>query len=369
MKFITGTKPLIDSLSLGVINSNVTKYFQKSTIAQVSANKSTLTINLEAAFIYTEIQLKGQGDEDANVSIFVDSLLLKQLVSTFEAATTTLEFGENGLTLYAGKSKFTLPKILSDVEASLQAPKHVTDESNATPISKADWKFVKENQMYALGMSFSLPVYTKVWVSEAGDVIVGDFDNSIFTHSMKGNLDKTCLLSDTIINLFNSLPEGAKLIAYDDSYIIHVVVDSYEYTSQFTPQYESDPDVGSYKADIIMSPMSRDLDAAVEFDATELNKFMTQSSLISSNSEDSIMLEVSNGELKLYDDNGDIKLAVKNGEGIEYRIELKKESIKSVLSKYGEHTMLRPTVDSDGDVGGVTIWNDDLVTALGGVEN
>lgn len=368
MKFITGTKPLIDSLSLGVINSNVTKYYQKSTIAQVSANKSTLTINLEASRIFSEIKLKGQGDEDVSVSIFVDSLLLKQLVSTFESSTTTLEFGENGLTLHSGKSKFTLPKILSDIEASLQAPRHVTDESDAITVSKSDWKFVKENQMYAIGMSFVRPVYTMVWVGDSSDVIVGDFDNSIFTHSKKSNLSKTCLLTDTIVNLFNSLPEGAKLVALEDSYVIHVVADSYEYTSEFTPWYESDPDVGSYNSQIILSTMRKNADTAVEFDSSDLNKFMTQSSLISSNSEDTINLEVSDGTLKLYDDNGDISLEVKGDSEISYKIELKKESIKSVLSKYGEHTMLCPIIDDEGEVSSIAIWNDELTTVLGGVE-
>ena len=75
-KFTVSTKPLIDGLNLGILNANISNFFQRSTMAQVTANKNTLVINLEAAFIYSEVEFKGMGTEDESATIFVNSSLL-----------------------------------------------------------------------------------------------------------------------------------------------------------------------------------------------------------------------------------------------------------------------------------------------------
>ena len=102
MNFTVNTKPLIEALNLGVINSNVSPFHKKSTIIQVSADEHDLKLNIEAESIKSELILKGSGDSKSVEKIFVSSLLMKQLVSTFDSATVTLEFAEGGLILHSG---------------------------------------------------------------------------------------------------------------------------------------------------------------------------------------------------------------------------------------------------------------------------
>ena len=90
MIFECNTKPLSDALNLGVINSNVSNFHKKSCIVQVSATKSDLVINIESSRICTQLNLKGRGDSDDYSTIFVDSLLIKQLMNTFDTPKVSL---------------------------------------------------------------------------------------------------------------------------------------------------------------------------------------------------------------------------------------------------------------------------------------
>ena len=136
MNFNVSTKPLTDALNLGVINQNVSKFYQKSCLAQVTASKRDLKINLEASNVLSELHLRGSGDSEETVTTFVDCLLLKQLVSTFEANVTTFEFTEGGLILHSGKSKFTLPKMIDDSELELNSPSKLEGQSSIIDIDK-----------------------------------------------------------------------------------------------------------------------------------------------------------------------------------------------------------------------------------------
>lgn len=367
MKFTLSTKPFADALALGVVNANISKFYAKSCVAQLTATKNSLTVNLEAAFIVTELRLKGMSDVDEIASIFVDCALLKQLVSTFETSTITLEFTDGGLILHSGKSKFTLPKMVDADELSLNRPSDVSAESTTSEIKKADWKFIKDFQMYAISMAFIHPVYTKVWVGGNGDVIVGDMDNSLFTHSEKNNLGATCLLSDTIINLFNSLPESAKLTQIDRSYQIQAATDGFEMISEFTPQYESDEDVGSYNSDMILAMMTKPEDNFVEVSTAAINKFLSQADLLSSSNEDTIILGVADGQMYIKDANVDCKIEVK-GETTPFQIDFKTSLLKSVISNYNDEKINLSYLEQDGTAVGIIVWTKDLCTVLAGVD-
>ena len=368
MKFTVSTKPLADALNLGIVNQNVSKFYQKSCLAQLTADRRTLRINLEASFVLSEILLRGSGDCEETYTVFVDSLLLKQLVSTFEANTTTLEYTEGGLILHSGKSKFTLPMMIEGGELELTPPSKANASSEVIDIDKSDWKFIKDYQMYAIAMSFIHPVYTRVWVGETGDVVVGDFDNSMFTHSMKSKLGKTCLLSDTIINLFNSLPEGAKLTKLDKSYLINVKTDGFEYASEFTPQYESDEGVGSYNSEIILSMMETNDSAAVKIKSSAINKFLNQAALLSSNTEDVIKFSVRDGNVCLADNNVDCKLPLDGVVSVEYDVDFKTALLKSVMSNFDEDEIkVAPMIQEDVVVG-IILWTKNMTTVLAGVD-
>lgn len=369
MKFTLSTRPLIDALALGVVNANVSKFYQKSNIAQLRATNNTLTINLEASAIVTEIRLKGSGDAADSGLMFVDSVLLKQLVHTFEASTTTLEFTDGGLLLYSGKSKFTLPRTVDEDQGiELNAPAVPEYNAPSVDINKADWKFVKENQMYAIAMSFIHPVYTRVYCGADSSVIVGDFDNSLFTLSSKGNLGATCLLRDTIVNLFNSLPEGSKIRQVGKSYLIDVKTDTFEYLSQFTPEYEEDEGIGTYNAPVILEMLEHPESGYAEVNTAALDKFLGQAALLSTNTDDTIRLGVKDNHLFLKDKNVDCNVEIKSDSAVEYFVDFKTSILKSVVSSYSCESINIGPMYVEGEVVGVIVWSDDMTTVLAGVE-
>lgn len=364
MKFICNTKPFADSLDLGIINSNVSNFHQKSCTVELTASDKMLKINIEASQIFTEIHIPGKGEGEPS-SIFVDSLLLKNLASTFESSTVTLNFEENGLIITSGKSKFTLPKMVEGGDFDLKAPQVPENLDGAIDIDQADWKFIKEYQMYAISMAFINPVYTKVWVGENGDVLVGDFDNSLFTHSVHSKLGKTCLLSDTIINLFNSLPAGSKLIPLDDSYVIQLKTDSYEYLTQFTPLYESDESVGSYNSDIFLGMMQHS-ENGVKVNTVALTKALNQALLLSTNTQDSIFFSFADGVLHLTDKNVDCSIEVE-GVSNDFKVEFNLERLKKVIANYSDETINFIPMMQDNEVVGIMVWNSQLTTIVAGL--
>lgn len=369
MEFTVNTKPLIDALSLGIVNANVSKFFSKSCMAQVKADKHHLTINLEASRIETELTLKGAGNSDETAIIFVDCLLLKQLVSTFESGTTVLEFTDSGLVLHSGKSKFTLPKMLDADDFEFKAVDSLEGSGNIVKINKSNWKFVKDNQMYAIAMSFIHPIYTLVWTGSSGDVIVGDFDNSVFTHSKQGDLKETCLLTDTIINLFNALPDGSELLMSGKDYIVRAVTDTYQYRSKFKPQYEDDDDLGSYNSDMILNMMSKPNSGFSKVKSSIINKFLSQAAILSTSAEATMKFGVQKDEIFLEDSNVDCKIPFTCvGEVPEYEITFKADLLKSVISHYGDDEISVAPLTVDDEITGIILWNDKLTTVLAGVE-
>lgn len=376
MKFQTNTKPFVDALALGIVNANVSSFHKKSCIVQISAEEFALRINVESSRIRTEIRLKGAGsdfkkDKDGNdiksEMIFVDSMLLKQLAATLETSLITLEFEEGGLTIRSGKSKFTLPKVLDSTEIELTPPSVLTDNALESELDKADWKFVKDFQMYAISMAFVHPVYTRVWVGEAGDVMVSNYDSGLFTHSKKSKLGNTCLLQDSIINLFNSLPEGTKVAKVGRNYIIHISSDSFEYVTEFTPEYEDDESIGSYNADTFLSMMGHDSPSS-EVNVAAITKLLNQAILLSTTSEDTIKWIVKDNNLKLLDRNVDGNIEVTGDASIDYEIEFKLASLKQVISNYSDETVHIAPTFLDGEPTGILVWNDELTTLFAGVE-
>ena len=373
MIFVTNTKPLQDALNLGVVSGNVSKFYQKSCLAQLTCTRTELRINLEALFINSEISVKGIGDSDDCVSTLVDASLLKQLVNTFDAARTSIEYVEGGVVIRSGSSKFTLPQMMDSDEIELTRPNTYLDDKVACELDKSAWKFVKDHQMYAIGMGYINIVYNHVWVSEAGDVLVSDYDNSIFTHSCSSNLGKTCLISDTIVNLFNSVPENTKLYRDNDTdtYILNVVTDSYTYFAQFTPRVEDSDGVGNYNSDIILSKMDKPADSII-LNIAALKKFLDQANLLSTNTEDVVTIDVSSGEVCVSDKNSECKFAV-SGKADPYSVDFKTTLLVSLISHLDGETVSVAPVYNEGDESsqaeGMVFWTDKLVCLLGGTDS
>lgn len=367
MKFTLSTKPLADALNLGVIPGNISKYYRLSCLAQVTASARELRINLEASNVFTELLLKGSGDEDGPISAFVDCLVLKQLVGTLDTATVIIEYASGALIIHSGSSKFTLPFLADATDGELKRPALAALNAPKVPIDLSDWKFIKDYQMYAVALSFVHPVYTNVWIGESGDVIVGDFDNSLFTFSKKNKLGRTCLLPDTIINLFNSLPEGANITLMDKSYRVDVKTDGYEYASQFSPKYEDEDNNGNYSANAILGAVSKNSENCIRVAVAPIAKFLSQADLLSSGGDGIIRFSITGNEVQIKDDNVDCKVKFE-GTCEPFSIPLNSNLFKPIIGHVDSETINICPAYVDDEVSGLTIWTDSLTVMVGALE-
>lgn len=366
MKFELSTKPLSDALNLGVIPANISKYFRLSCLAQLTASKTELRINLQASSICTEMLLKGRGDSDEEVTAFVDCLVLKQIVSTLESQTVTIEYTDGGIILHSGSSKLTLPQLADSSDGELKRPALPADNDVKMKLDLSDWKFVKDYQMYAVALSFVHPIYMNVWVGDSGDVIAGDFDNSLFTFSKKNKLGTTCLLTDTIVNLFNSLPEGAEITKLGESYRVSVKTDGYEYASEFTPKYEGDA-TGNYRSDVFLAQVVKDASNAFKVAVAPIAKFLSQADLLSSGST-KINISVANGQLQIKDDNIDCKVAIE-GSCPDFSTPMDSDHLRSIIGHLdAENISVSPIMDGS-EVNGLIIWTDNLAVVIGSMDD
>lgn len=367
MEFKTNTQPLADALNLGIVNANVSKFYQPSCLAHLTATRNKLIINLEAERLITQITVSGMGSENDELSVFVDNLKLKQLVNTFDTNTVDLVFAEDGLTLKSGKAKFTLAKMV-DEEVAIKKPATPFEDDPEIAVSKDAWKFISDKQMYAIAMNYIHPVYTRAWMGNEGDVIVGDYDSSLFTHSTKNTLGVTCLLKDTIVNLLTSLPEGSKLYKHGKSYIVVVNTEGYEMITEFTPEYEDeDGSIGNYNSDIILGIFDTP-ERHISFNPAIINKFLSQADILSEGSDDIIDVTFENGKLSFDGPRVDYDVDVA-GECDPFELKFKSKALKSVLSRYDDETMNLAPLSNGDEVAGITVWSNDLVTSVAGVED
>lgn len=362
MKFTLATKPLQNAIDLGIIKENISKFNQKSCLAQITATQDTLRINIEAPSIYTEITLRGSGDAASSETIFVDCSLLRQLVDSFDKDVTTIDFIEGGIVLHSGSSKFTLPKMLEANNLSLNRPA-TTDDANVIELKSGDWKFVKEHQMFAISVWMIHPVYTKVWIGQDGKVIVGDIDNVIFTLSEKSNLGSTCLLNPTIINLFTNLPEGSKIKKVDNSYVLSVDTDGYALVSQFIPEYESDEGVGSYNSEAILTTLAKP-ENFIEVDVAPIIKFLNQADIVATAQDTSTSFSIEGNTLTLNRGSGDFKMEVATTGTVAMVGDFKSTFFKSIFSSIDSDRIKIGPVYNDGELSGSLFWTDNLAIVL-----
>lgn len=367
MKFTLNTKPLVAGLDLGIINSNITKFYQKSCIVELNIEDGNLRVNTEVSAIKSELVFKGSvSGEDEYSHTFVDSLLFKNLINSVDSDVIDIEIKEGGLTVYSGKSKFNMPQVVSESDMSLARPVEYTEASEGTiEVNKSDWKFVQDYQMYAIAMSFIHPVYTMAWMGNSGDVIVGDFNNSIFTHSNKSQMPSTCLVTDTIVNLLNNLPEGSKLVNLGRTYELAVVLDPYSYVCEFSPKYEEDEGVGTYNSDIILSLFNHT--DGVEVNTSKLSKYLAQAELFTKTNDDTITLSLDNNVLSLKNDSVNCNVDVTSSLS-PFTVDFKIRFLKDALSHLdSEDIHLCPLIQED-QATGVILWTENMETVLAGIE-
>lgn len=369
MKFITSTVPLKTAVGLSVIKSNVSKYFAKSVLAQISVSGDTLTINTESTAIQSEVTLKGNGDGSSAV-ILVDNLLFLDLLATINTPQVEFEFTENALTFRFGKSSFSIPKMVDAGEMKLTPPYRPTEDEikGAEFVDIGNWKFIKDHQLFAKAISKTMPQYTYVYMSDGGDVLVGDLSNSVFTWSTKGQLDKNCLLSDTIVNLMTSLPATAQILPHEKSYVITINTDSYSYVTQFTPTYES-ADTGTYPANDLINMMDSDERDSMTVEISNISTVLNQSNILSktSSSKDAIIkLFFSKDQIRFKDDHIDCVIPAEGGPTNAYSLMFKTSVLKNIISNCPDSVVIISPIYADNDdIDAINISCNELTITIG----
>lgn len=365
MRFETNTKPIVAGLDLGIITSNITKFYQKSCIVELTIEENALRINTEVSAVKSEMVFKGSVSGEGANHVFVDSLLFKNLMKTITSDTVEFEVSEDGLTVYSGKSKFNLAQVVSGEDLELSRPRQDYEILSSFDVDKAGWEFIKDQQMYAIAMSFIHPVYTHAWLSDAGDVIVGDFDNSIFTHSRAASLTSTCLLTDTIINLLSIVPEDSKIIQLGRNYEIKVQTDPYTYLCEFTPRYEDEEGIGDYSSGLILQLFNHG--EGVVLDSRVVGKYISQAELFTTTNEDTINLEICKDHFSLVNQHVNCKIPV-TSPFQEFSVTFKISLLKDAISHMdNEKVSICPLIQGD-QVSGIVLWTDNIETVLAGID-
>lgn len=372
MKFNLNVAPLKDALNLGVINSNISKFFEKSTVVELTVDgDNELRINTQATSLLSEATIKGDNEDKGTASAIVDCILFKQLVSTVDTNEMSLDFQDNFLVVQCGKSKFNVPKLLTDEDgASLDRPASGSDvESNLCgELHPTVWKYVQDHQLYAVAMSQINKVYTRVWISGDRGVLTGDPTLSFFTYQPDSDLDSSCLVSSTIVNLLSTLEEGSKLYRVsDNSYVVDMSSDVFEFRSQFMVDHEDENGMGTYDADMIFDMVFDDTQTSVNVSKQKLYSNVKQAELFSSSSDPLVFVEASDSGLKLVNDNVNCKISSDNP-GINYKVGFTLTDLDTVVSHMdGDDIEFAPIVKED-EVFGIRLKSGNLVALLGGVE-
>ena len=80
MRFTVSTKPLKNVTDLGIIKANISKFYYRSNIVQITATRDTLKLNIEASGIKSRMTLSGSGDSDTAASVLVECAKFKNLI-------------------------------------------------------------------------------------------------------------------------------------------------------------------------------------------------------------------------------------------------------------------------------------------------
>lgn len=365
MKFTVNTRALRHVTDLGIIKANISRFYPRSNVIQITADRDTLRLNIETSGIKTKMVLGGSGDDDTTVSVLVDCSVFKSLINSIDAEVISLEFIDGGVYVHAGNSKFAIPKLLDVNDVQLDTPTEGYTAVSTVTINPANWQFIKDHQMYAIATSDNHPIYMNVWVGKDKEVIVGDFDSSLFTYSKQGDFDSTCLFPASIINLLASIPSGSTVSKIDKNYILNISTDSYSMVTEFTPKYEEDESVGNYNSEIILK-MLQHPDSYITVDVAPIAKFLNQSAILRQSDLDKVIdFTISNGVLQLVNRASSCTIPVDTDAS--YAVKFSADFLKSVLANLDAETIhIAPMMRGDRPIGGI-FWTDTLTTLLAGM--
>ena len=359
------TSALVESTNVGILSSNITKFYPKSVILQVTVNSEGLKLNHETNGVLTQMfyPTSVEGDTDEFIG-FIDSLKFKQILNTFSATNTQVQIDDNGMTLRNGKSKFHLPFIVDVSSVQLRAPHPIEDaEGEVVELENSSWKFVHDYQLFACTKSFIQPQYVRLWVGDDSTVLTGDFQRGIFTKSYNSNLDTTCLLSTGVINVFSGFPDNTQIAKVDikgSSYTLQYVADGYTVSAECYVEFESD--LGDYNAPIILTKFIDSVDSPFVLVMTdEIKKFLSQATILSDNLDNDIRLTIRDKQMILSTSKSELTVDVVNSDmscEADFDLSVFKSAVAHMVDS---EIYISPIYSGDSEsVDGITLWDDSI---------
>ena len=90
MQFSLNVAPLKSALDLAVVNSNISKFFEKSTVVELSVTGSKLFVNTQATALLSEVVIPGNNVDNGEASAIVDCSQSLTYPSCFRTRTQPL---------------------------------------------------------------------------------------------------------------------------------------------------------------------------------------------------------------------------------------------------------------------------------------
>lgn len=371
MKFSLNTKPLKDAMNLCIINSNISKFFEKSTVVQLTASGDALRLNTQATSLISEATLKGSSEGSGECTAIVDCVLLKQLMGTIDSNEVSFDFQDNVLVVESGRSKFNVPKLLMDEdEVSLSRPAGEAEVSKSFcgELNPDEWKHVQDHQIYAVSISQIQPVYTYAWMDPKKGVLTGDPRMGTFTYVPGDLLSRTRLVSTTVVNLLSALDAGSKMYEVNDSeYVVSMHCDAFDFRSEFSVKLEDENNVGTYDSDMIFDMIFDESQGGASVSKAKISANIKQALLFSTPSDPLISLKADESGLKLVNDNVNCRVSKENGSD-DYETSFVVTDLDTVISHMdGDDLEIYPIIKDD-EVFGIRVKSGDMIALLGGVD-
>lgn len=383
MKAVVNTEALKAGLGTLILDSGISKFNPKSCITRLTISKGTLQLDTEYTDIKSRLRIDCETEGSSESVIYIESSVFKKLINSLTAATLTLTLDDSdstSLIVNAGKSKFIVPQIAEymDVKFGIDTANSEDLETLFDGSAKFDfsaWKFISNYQLYAIAdNTTNHKAYTNVYVGENNEIIVGDYNNNLFTFSTKNTMFDSCMLSGSVVKLLISYPDDS-CIARSESqsnlwYIMcHKDDGHYSLISEFTTKLESESE--NYQADKVIPLMTHDDSLAVTIpNLAAIRDVLAQGSVLVSNKNGYVInLAVSDGKLRIYGNNMEYVEDIDNS-NISFEVAFRLQKFIDTVSHLDSNEVkIMPKYRKGRDGGEVVIailiWTDDLTIVLG----
>jgi hypothetical protein len=381
MDVTLSTEALKSGLSTLILDSSISKFNPKSCITRITMSSGILQLDTEYADIKSRLKINCISDVDDLKVIYVESSVFKKLINSLNTGDVVLEISDKDsttLVVRAGKSKFYVPQIAEyqDVKFGIDSA-DIEDMAklfdNSTKFDFSAWKFISNYQLYALADSVTaLKAYTNVYVGEDNAIIVGDYNNNLFTYSNKNTVFDSCMIPGSVVKLLISYPEDSS-VARGDNGLWYIMCqsekDNYSLVSEFKTLEESD--TLNYQSDKILPLMVHDNKLAVTIpNLASIKDVLAQGSILVNNKNDYVInLSVENGKLRVYGNNMEYVENVDNSE-INFTVGFRLQHFIDTISHLDSNEitiMPKYRKDRNGNeiVIAILIWTENLTVVLG----